>query len=191
MEKKKQVFRFNDAELSLIKNSFAESDELLFAIRKVFLQMPLSDVDKSLLATFKGNKELLAVLRKTFNPQIEPDAPLHQLIDLWMSVDLKERPIHELAPVFEGRKLLIELLEQQLNSLESVIKGKEVEEEIKFTDLVKLAGKETEVFYSHIIARNTLISHVEAQLSQINILAGKKDDSVEQTKEKLLKNSNK
>jgi hypothetical protein len=191
MEKKKQVFRFNDAELSLIKNSFAESDELLFAIRKVFLQMPLSEVDKSLLTAFKGNKELIAVLRKTFNPQIEPDAPLHQLIDLWMSIDLKDKPISELTPVFNARKILIELLEQGLKNLEKVIGGSPQKIDIKLSDFISLKGKSAEEFYAELTARNTLIAHVEAQLSQINILAGKKDESVEQTKDKLLKNSNK
>lgn len=191
VEKKKQVFRFNDVELSLMKNTFAENDELLIAIRKVFLQVELSEVDKSLLSMLKGNEQLFKLISKTFNPQIDPEAPFHQLIDLWMTIDLKDKPISELLPVFNARKFLIDLIEQGLENLKAVVEGEESSSKIKLSDFVTLKGKSAEEFYSELTARNSLISHVEAQLSQISILAGQKEESVEQTKEKLLKNSNK
>lgn len=43
----------------------------------------------------------------------------------------------------------------------------------------------------NIKARNILISHVEPCLLQLKLLAGKKTESVEQTKEKLKKDSSK
>lgn len=42
-----------------------------------------------------------------------------------------------------------------------------------------------------ILARNTVIQHIESCLGQIKILAGQKSESVEQTKDNLKKNSNK
>lgn len=191
MEKKKQVFRFDDVELSLMKNTFAENDELLKAIRKVFLQTELSAVDKSLLSILKGNDQLIKLINKTFNPQIDPDAPFHQLVDLWMTIDLKDKPISELLPVFNARKLLINLIEQGLENIELVANNSAQTIDVKLSNLVSLKGKSAEEFYAELTARNSLISHVEAQLGQISILAGQKDESVEKTKEKLLKNSNK
>ncbi len=190
MSEKKQTMRFNDAELSIIKNTFVENEELMKAMRKVFLQMPLTIFDTSILTgAFKGKKELIALMNKTFNPVLDPDAPFHQLIDLWMSVDVKDKSISDLMPIFKGRELLIDILAQQLTALESIANGKDVKFKIKLSDLTNIKGKETEEIYSNIIARNTLINHVETQLTQILLLAGQKEETVEQTKTRLIKNS--
>lgn len=92
-------------------------------------------------STFKGNEKLLKVLRKVFLPEIDPDAPLGQLIDLWMSVPVKEMAPHE----------------AQIN----------------------------------ILARNSLIMHIEQQLIQLNILAEMEQLTEEELKEKAKKDSTK
>ena len=40
-------------------------------------------------------------------------------------------------------------------------------------------------------ARNTLITHIEQQLMMLKILAGVSDETVEETKERLMKESSK
>jgi hypothetical protein len=40
-------------------------------------------------------------------------------------------------------------------------------------------------------ARNTLVAHIEMQLAQLQALAGLKNESVEETKERIAKNSTK
>ncbi len=103
--------RINDAELDMLKRHFADNDELLRIMRKIFL------------------------------PEIDPNAPVGQVIDLWMTVDIKDKTPDEA--------------------------------------------------YAHLVARNLLISHLDQQLNQIKVLAGQKAESVEETKERLLKNSSK
>jgi len=51
--------RITDASLALLKDTFADNEPLLMAMRRVFLQLPLtiSDVD-TLKANFKGEGEL-------------------------------------------------------------------------------------------------------------------------------------
>jgi len=105
-------------------------------------QMRITDAELSLIKiTFADNEVLLKLLRKVFLPEISADAPLGQNIDLWMTVK-----IEDMTP------------EQALINLK---------------------------------ARNTLISHIEMCLQQLNILAGIKTESVEQTKERLKKDSSK
>jgi hypothetical protein len=103
--------RINDAELSIIKNTFA------------------------------GNIELLKLMRKIFLPEISAKAPLGGQIDLWMAV--------------------------------------------------KVDGVSPEEALINLKARNTLISHVETCLQMLNVLAGQKTETVEQTKTRLKKDSSK
>lgn len=78
-EKKKQVMRYGEAELALIKGMFKDNNALVIALRKVFLQMPLNVLDTEIIInTFKGRKENLTVIRKCFYPELEPEAPLSQ-----------------------------------------------------------------------------------------------------------------
>lgn len=105
------AMRITDAELSLIKSVFAENDVLLKLLRKVFL------------------------------PELDPQAPLGQQIDLYMTIK-----IDDMSP------------EQALINLK---------------------------------ARNSLIGHVELCLQQLKVLAGLSDETPDETKARLLKDSSK
>ncbi len=110
--------------------------------KKAGSQMRITDADLSIIKnTFAENDELLKVLRKVFLPEITEDTPLGQVIDLWMTVK-----IEDLTP------------EQALINIK---------------------------------ARNTLITHIEQQLLQLKFLAGMKSETVDQTKERLSKDSSK
>lgn len=192
--KKQQVMRFTDAELSLIKNTFAENDELLKAMRKVFLQMPLDVIDKDLLSVFKS-KELLAVVRKAWLPELDPEAPFHQLIDLLMTVDIKEKTPDEAYPHIVARKGVINYLEQQFRVLETLDADLQ---KIAFADLAHVPEStrgtlERDAFlvYINFAARNTIISHTEQQIDQLRHLAGLKEETVEETQKRLRQDSSK
>lgn len=107
----KDQMRITDSELAIIKGLFAENDDALKLMRKVFL------------------------------PEYDPNAPLNQIIDLWLSVNFEDKTPDE-------KIVLIE-------------------------------------------ARSQVIKHIEACLSQLKFLAGTKEESVEATKARLFKNSNK
>lgn len=110
-EKAKGEMRITDAELGLLKMTFAENDQLLKLMRKIFL------------------------------PELDMDAPIGSQVDLWMTLK-----IEDLEP------------EQALINLK---------------------------------ARNQVITHLEMCLNQIKVLAGAKDETPEQTKDRLAKDSNK
>ena len=185
VEKKRQTMRFTDAELSLIKNTFAENDELLKAMRKVFLQMPLDVIDKSLLAVF-ASTDLMAVVRKAWLPTLDPDAPFHQLIDLLITVDIKEKTPEEARPHIDARLLVIDYLEQQLQVLSTL---DEEATPIRFASLADVRTANDDEMYVKLTARNTIIGHNEMQLDQMRILAGFKDETPEQTQKRLRQDS--
>lgn len=177
--------RYSDSELSLIKGTFSENDELLIALRKVFLQIPLSPLDQSLLITIKGHTEILDILKKTFLPEIDGDAPFNQVIDLWMTVEIKNKSTSDAKLEVLAREKLIHYIKQQLDFISSGKDGK-----IRFDSLVDTKLPADDLFVN-MAMRNTLIHHVEMQLLMLSMLAGQKTETVEQTKERLRKDSTK
>ncbi len=66
-------------------------------------------------SAFRGNSELLKLLRKVFLPELDPKAPLGEQIDLWMTVPVEGNERDKINIV--ARKQLIQHLEQQLLQL--------------------------------------------------------------------------
>ncbi len=70
--------------------------------------------------SFRDNEELLKLLRKIFLPEIDPEAPIGDQIDLWMTVPLQgQEPPQALANLFARNQLIthVEQCLMQLNIL--------------------------------------------------------------------------
>lgn len=68
-------------------------------------------------SAFKGNETLLKVLRKVFLPELSPDTPLGQQIDLWMTVPLQNLDPDQAMINIIARNQLIQHVEAQLLQL--------------------------------------------------------------------------
>lgn len=103
--------RITDAEMAIIKSMFAENDEALKLMRKIFL------------------------------PSIDTDAPIGMVMDMWLPVEIDD-----------------------VSAEQALVNVK---------------------------ARKTLINHVEQCLMLLKNLAGKKDETPEQTAKRIFKDSSK
>jgi len=184
--KKKQTRRYSDDELSIIKGAFAEQDDLIKALRKHFLQLPLTAVDLSLLSLIK-KPEILRLVRKTFLPEIDGTAPMHQIVDLWQVLPLQEKIAEIAVPLVKSRVIMVTYLEQQLKLLE----GKKSRGKIRLDDLLPDKSKLDNDLYIDLLARSEIVKHIETQLNFLLILAGTKEETTEQTLERLAKDSTK
>lgn len=102
--------------------------------------MRYSDEELTLIKkTFKGNEMLLKLLRKVFLPEYDPNAPIGQVIDLWMTLDL--------------------------------------------------GGLSPEQSQVRLWARNSLITHIEHMLNELNILAEKKEETPAEVAARIEKDS--
>ena len=182
MPAKGQTMRFTDAELSLIKGLFAENEALLYTLRKSLLGFVL---DESETAVIKGlSKEALKLIRKTFLPTIDPASPFFQMTDMAMAlnIDMKEKSEEEALPLIIAKAIEIQYMEEAVRKLEG--------EDITFTyNLNDLAVLTDENVFVNITARNYLLSYIDSNCKQLEFLAGKKDETVEQTVARLQKNS--
>lgn len=181
--------RITDAELGLIKATFADNEVLLKIIRKVFLQIKLTQ-DESLIFTSSviNHDAVMELLRKMILPTVDGDAPIHQVVDLWLTVNIREKTPDQSYSEIVARDILIKYLEQQFKEIEG---EKPKKGRMNLADFVDIGTKSPLEVHSGLLARNTIINHIEQQISQIQILAGRREESVEETKERLQKDSTK
>lgn len=84
-------------------------------------QMRITEDEMRLIrATFKDNEPLLRLMRKMFLPEIDPSAPIGQMIDLWMTVNVNEMSAEEALVNIKARNSLISHVDQQLMSLKLI-----------------------------------------------------------------------
>lgn len=185
---KDQMMRFDNAELSLMKNTFADNEDLLFAIRKILIQCPTSLEEQHMVKTLVS-ESVYQLLRKMILPEIDGDAPLLQLADLkiGLNVEMSKYQPEQLGPIFEAKELEIDYLEQQMEILRDITSAKEPI--ILLKDLANTKGKDWEEAFMHITARNYILSYVDSCMQQLKFLSGKKEETVEETMKRLQKDS--
>lgn len=187
VEKKPQTRVYADGEMITIRNTFRNAENVIRAIRKTILQMPLEATDQSIIENLKLNTPALKVLRKALLPTLNPNAPAHQLIDLWMTVEIKDKNPDEAMPHLFARATLIDYLDQQL----SILEGSKVKQILKLENMIPNFTKSADENYSNLVARNSAISHVEMQLNVLKVLAEQDDKTLDQLAEDYKKNSTK
>lgn len=186
-EKKKQTMRFSDAELDLVKRTFAENDTLIILLRKKFLQFALSEAEtENLQKAFPVGSEVYDLLFKFFNPKLDPEAPIYQVTDMWLNVEIKDRDTEMSIPYILARKKICEYwdkLSQNMHADDCFA--------FSLDSLLNLEGKTDREIHVDVLTRNAIVSHTEAHLNQAYLLAGLKTETIQQTTERLKKNSTK
>ena len=161
-----QNSRYSETELSLISNTFYENDDLLMAIRKFFLQGELDAQEQSHIDRLTD--ETKDIIRKNLLPEIDPNAPLHQVVDLWISIDTVEKLAEDSYLDMKARKIVIDYLAQQFERIES---GRMDLPHIKLKNLIYSDTKDQETAYIELKARNTLLQHIDRHLEELRVLA--------------------
>ena len=70
---------------------------------------------------FKGNHDLLKLLRKLFLPELDPYVPIGQNIDLWMTIPVDNMKAEEALINLKARNTVITHLEQVLNTIRILV----------------------------------------------------------------------
>jgi hypothetical protein len=187
MPEKDQMMMFNTDELSLLKNTFADNHVLLYTIRKVFLQFPLTDVEKGLIRQ-AVTPAVFDVLKKRMLPELSPVYPLGQLPSILTTLtdQLRAKDAEEMRLQFEAKKLEIVYLTQQFNKLKDL----DAKETVKLSDMALLVDHH-EVNYINMTAYLFILGYVDPSLLFIKSLAGEKAESPEAQKKRLSRDSSK
>lgn len=192
-KKNMQTTRFTNEELQIIKQIFAESenDKMLKILRKAFLQLPIDAAEMAIIeVTFRKQPETIATIRKMFLPELDGNAPILQCGNAWsfFSPRIEDFDLGRAELQIKARKNVIDYLEQQIDFL-----GEGKNQNVLFTDFIDYGRKrdDPDTTYIGLIAHNFIINYVEQRLNDIKILAGRKDETPEETIQRLQQNSNK
>lgn len=189
MRDPKQIFIFNDIELELIKSTFSgDDDTLLYTVRKVLLQFPLTDVERGLIKV-SINEPIWRILKKKLLPEISDEFPLGQLPSLLTTLTevLRVRTEDEVSGEIASKALQIGYLKQQFSVLKD-IEG-DIEEDIKLSDMAVLEGKNPADAYVSLKAYLFILGYVDPMLEQIKSIAGEKKETVDEAKKRMTRNS--
>lgn len=174
-------------EMSLIKNTFADNDGLLIPIRKSLIQAPMTKEEIALVkTTFMKGGTTLALLKKALVPEIDGNAPLFQMVDLWATIDTKEKVPSDIYGQIVARDILIKYLKAQFAVFYD---GDTKAKNIDFSKMTAIEGRDETMAYAYLLARNTILTHIDFQLNMLKMLAGQKEESVDETKDRLKKDS--
>lgn len=174
---------FNEDELKIVKNIFADNPKLIKVLRKFFFQGELNREEEIILDVFKQTNGI-KVLRKFLLPEIDPNSPLHQYADLFVSVSTKDRSTEFVAMEIASRLLMVYYLKKQFDCLEN----KKISD-IALKSWIDFEGKEEKQSHMELGARNALLNHLDFQFQCIKALADVKEESPEQIKAKQKKDS--
>lgn len=177
-------FMFSNKEIDLIKTTFAENEELLKNLRKLWFGADLSkEVKEDIKNTF-SNKDLLEAVRHKVYGLNNFDTPIGQLSDFWVGVEKQifgaSRDTIEQA--VQSKILVLGMFEKAFKLLENP-DGERVVVDFKpsMVDGLQIA----------LIARNLYMQAIETSLITILTIAGKKEETLEETLKRLQKDSNK
>jgi len=177
MDKQFKALRLSDTDLRLIRTMFKDNDDCLKALRKVFLQMNLTESDMRLLASITTSTEMQRILRVFLLPELDGDVPLGLNMDLWMTVAIAEKSSPDVFLELSARNKLLDYLEMgftRLTNPQPLGTGRIA----GFNPIKVPAG------IDDVIARNTLITHIEQKLVMLKMWAAEVELTDEQLKEK-------
>lgn len=90
-------------------------------------QMRITEDERRIIAAaFKDNEALLRLMRKVFLPELDPTAPIGQMIDLWLTVDTKDMTPDMVYVNLQARNKLIQHVDQQLMTLKLIADAEQI-----------------------------------------------------------------
>lgn len=180
----KQNSRWSEAQLKIIKEVLAENDTAITAIRKVFLEDKLTDLEEKALETAIRKKPAVQeVLRRHYAPELVVDAPIGQVQDRMMFVNVSDLDPLTATLHAAGMEKAIKCMDQHL---EELFTGKTAG---SYKNLYKFDLNDPEKTYVGLYARNRYVRDVESLTHHLSLLAGQKNETPEQTMERLRKDS--
>ncbi len=180
---------YTDKEYLLIATLFADNEKLLMALRKHFLQGELTESEQSLVKGFASKPDAMELLRKTIIPDINPEAPIGQLVDLWVSIDTKNKLCEDAYLEMQAKWIFENYLHQQFDLL---INDK-IDIRINLRYLIYDGKNDSETAFIHLQARNTLLQHIDGLFHFLMRTAVQTETKLtaEEMSEKLKADSNK
>jgi len=181
--------RYTDEEKQTIVNAFSDDNQLLFLLRKHFLQGELNEVELSERKRVRENLVLMSVIQKDFVPEIDPNANFNQLKDFYAFVNTDADKFF-LAEVGLAELKKWEIIKQYFTQQYENLRDNKNTNEVNLKEMIFDSRKEPDKAMVEIAARNTIIRTIEQQMMVWKTFAVMNLTDPEKIKEKLRMDSN-
>lgn len=177
----KQKLMYNDRELLLIKEAFAENEDLLKAVRNLFFGVEISPEEKNAIKQTFSNPDVLEAVRHKIYGLNNFNTPIGQLSDFWMGAEQQifGASRDTIQQAIGVKKQVLLMFTKAFKLLENP-DGEKVSTELVEDDLG-----------IGLISRNLYMKAIDTGLFTILQIAGKKDETLEDVMKRLEKNSSK
>lgn len=182
-----KVLLVNEDNIALLKNAFADNEELLVSIRNLFFGFQVSDSEKAVIRSIFSDPKLKAELTRRLMGRFAPDLPIGTSNDFWAGTEqqiLGKFP-DEIAQVMGYKQRCKEMFEVALNLLDDPNGPK--------NNVVDFNPKHDlkDTLHISLLARNQYIKTIETTLVFIKAIAGTKSETPQQAKKRLEADSSK
>lgn len=183
-DKQKEQLMYSDKEINLLKATFAENESLLKTIRRLFLGGELTDIEKNVIKETFQNQELIEAFRHKVYGLDNYDTPIGQVSDFWLGAEKQifGASRDTIEQVVQSKAMVRKMFETAFNLLRNP-DGEKVD--------TLFIPSEIDGLQIKLLARNLYIQAIETSLLTVLTIAGKKDETLEQTLARLQRDSSK
>lgn len=175
---------YNDAEIDLIKSVFAENDFVLIAVRKLLFGGDITKQEKKAIVDTFSKDEVVKVLQRKVYAEHNLETPVGQLSDFWLGAESQIFGASKdtIKQTIESKTIVLNMFRQAFKLLKDP-DGEKVSTTIDLESMDDLGIK--------LIARNLYMQAIETGLSSMKVIAGMKDETLDQTLKRLQQDSSK
>lgn len=177
---------FSDVEIGIIKKLFSGNDKMLMALRNFMLQFEVTQDELAMLASLSPS-EINFLRNKVFIPRANRESKLQKISDVWGSLQISNMGVSEAYPHLLAREQQITYYSQRLDALE----GKNsTESQFSLNKCVEnIEDKDPIEAYVGFVVRNTILLQTDFHINLLRTFAGRKEETVEEIKKRLGKDS--
>lgn len=173
-------------EQEILKKTFTGNEALLKSIRALFFGLDVSEEEKLKIKDTFSNPELLQIFWDRFCPELDKDAPIGQVSDVWLGAESmvfgQSESTIEQAVMYKDESIrLVKRALALLTDPDREIFDLTYAPDVQIADPLRIS----------LLARNQYIRHIEKQLLFIWLIAEQGTLSDSELKTRLEKNSSK
>lgn len=165
----------------ILKKYFKGSDDLLFAMRAVMLDLNPTDAEKAMVKDAFSNKELYEVITQRFLPTLSKTAAIGQLQDTFLGLDQQIVGVPKEA--IEQTDGMSNVSHNMMKAALLLLSDPDAPDK---PNVRNWANTEIDPLQTELLGRNRFVRAVESQLVSIKVTA----NQVEQTPAAAAKNRN-
>ena len=170
--------------IEFLRATFKDDHESLKVVRKMVLGIEMSDKEKSIADTLKGQTKFVSYLRDSLTPTITGNENVHGVKDMWFQLSIKDKSENDAIVLMHVVAATEKYLTDAIADIENEGTNKKHIDALKFD-----STKTDKVNLINTLSRSVIVSALENTLKFMEMVSGK--ETIEELAERMAKNSTK